>query len=58
MDPITTVPNLLFLFVYKDCHGGFWLLFSVFPIEEEKFYEYPVFPGMRWEEKIGAKGFY
>lgn len=43
-------------FVYKDCHGGL-ATFSVFPIEDEKFYEYPVFPGMRWEEKIGAKGF-
>lgn len=43
-------------FVYKDCHGGL-ATFSKYPILEEKFYPYPVFPGMRWEEKIGAKGF-
>ncbi len=43
-------------FVYKDCHGGL-ATFSKYPILEEKFYQYPLFPGMRWEEKIGAKGF-
>ena len=40
----------------KDCHGGL-ATFSKFPILEEKFYAFPEFDDMRWEEKIGAKGF-
>lgn len=42
--------------IVKDCHGGLMTL-SKYPIIEEVFYPYPIWDGMRWEEKIGAKGF-
>ncbi|MBK8699531.1 MAG: endonuclease/exonuclease/phosphatase family protein [Saprospiraceae bacterium] len=40
----------------KDCYGGL-ATFSKYEILEEQFYAFPELPEMRWEEKIGAKGF-
>ena len=39
-----------------DCHGGLITL-SKFPIVDEQFFAFPTQPKMRYEEKLGAKGF-
>ena len=41
--------------VQRDCHGGL-ATFSRYPILEEHFSPFPHVDGMRWEEKLGAKG--
>ena len=41
--------------VQRDAHGGL-AHFSRFPILEEYFFPFPDVEGMRWEEKLGAKG--
>lgn len=41
--------------VQRDCHGGL-ATFSKYPIVEEFFCPFPHSEGMRWEEKLGAKG--
>ncbi|MBK7223012.1 MAG: endonuclease/exonuclease/phosphatase family protein [Saprospiraceae bacterium] len=41
--------------VQRDCHGGL-ATFSRFPVLEEHFQPFPQVEGMRWEEKLGAKG--
>ena len=40
----------------RDCHGGLMTI-SKYPIVEETFYEFPLYKGMRLEERIGHKGF-
>ncbi len=42
--------------IQKDCYGGL-MTFSIYPVLSETFYQYPVWPGMRIEEKMGKKGF-
>ncbi len=43
-------------FVEKDCFGGLMTL-SIYPIIEEKFYQYPTSDKTSIIEKIGSKGF-
>ena len=42
--------------VTMDCNGGL-MTWSKFPILSEAFYKFPVYNSMKFEEKIGMKGF-